>query len=236
VAALSAIIRERQPDAIYLEYFDSLASSRPPLATLTAESPLYAPHREHFHHIFRSKHTTPGLYELCCDMRELTDLTLNSLSDTDCNKAPTQEKAKELLERVQRLPAIPATASPPDQIYESCRLASLIYSTAIVHHISFSAAADMYPAQPQPLTVLLEQALRRSDPSSCWDRLAGVMLWVVCVGAAAARGRRERRWLVTMAMRCSVLMAFEYGEAVLGGMRRLVGVMGLWAGSSVAVE
>jgi len=231
VSFLSAIIRECQPDPTYLDYFDNLASSPPLLLTRTAESPLYAPHREHFYHIFRSKHTTPGLYELCCDMRELTDLTLRSVSDPCYDELFTITKAKELLERVQRLTPVPANAPTTDQIYESCRLASLIYSTAIVKRISFSAASTMYPDQPQPLILLLEQALRRSDASSCWDQLAGVMLWVACVGAAAARGMKERRWLVTVAMRCSVLMAFEHGQAVLGGMRRLIGVMELWTGS-----
>lgn len=82
-----------------------------------------------------------------------------------------------------------------DWIYESVRIAALIYTQAIIHRLPFSSAADLIPgflSRPQPsqntnLPVLLYEALYNTDTSQCWGDLNGVYHWVALTGATAAR-------------------------------------------------
>lgn len=67
--------------------------------------------------------------------------------------------------------------------------------------------------------------------------MIGVLLWVVFVAGAASNelpsadtdgeGNKERRWLLALAMRCSILLSFEHTAAVTEALRRLLIVQDL---------
>ena len=62
--------------------------------------------------------------------------------------------------------------------------------------------------------------------------MAGVLFWVALIGGAAARPGAAarlgdwllRKWLVAMSVRCSIMLAFGHGAAVVGAERRLLRV------------
>lgn len=151
-------------------------------------------------------------------MRDLTDIfvarntALNRIHDVEAvdiaRLSPPNETyeatVNEIRTRVALLPSAhtPGLAVSGDWIYESCRIAAVIYTTAIVMGIRFSVAADpayfdtkMVSASqtfdspvPKPhLTEVLYETLERSNTSNMWGNLSGVLYWVSAVGAAAAR-------------------------------------------------
>lgn len=102
----------------------------------------------------------------------------------------------------------------------------------------------------------IRKAILRTDLFSCWDEMIGVLLWVVFVAGAASNatasthtdadptgsthghaqenvegtageGNKERRWLVALAVRCSILLSFEHTAAVTGALQRLLIVQDL---------
>ena len=109
---------------------------------------------------------------------------------------------------------------------------------SVFHTPSPPADPPLLPSSPLHA---LRAALDRSDLSNCWDDMAGVLFWVALVGGAAARpgDRLLRKWLVAMSVRCSVVLAFGHGAAVVGALRMLLRVterIALEAGTEVKVE
>jgi hypothetical protein len=93
-----------------------------------------------------------------------------------------------------RLLRHPSTHNDPtlDWMYESCRLAALIYCRSIVHGSSLaSSAATMYVNANHEVTNMtllsaLHAAVMQTDTANCWGEMRGVFLWVSLVGGAAA--------------------------------------------------
>ncbi|EMD86416.1 hypothetical protein COCC4DRAFT_134879 [Bipolaris maydis ATCC 48331] len=95
-----------------------------------------------------------------------------------------------------RLLLLPSTESDitPDWIYESCRIAALIYCRSMVHGISLADSASVvHPATARSdtksatLLLALHETLERTNKQSCWGHdLAGVFLWVTLIGASAS--------------------------------------------------
>lgn len=100
---------------------------------------------------------------------------------------------------------------------------------SVFHTPSPPADSPLLPSSPLHA---LRAALDRSDLSNCWDDMAGVLLWVALVGGAAARPGEAarlgdwllRKWLVAMSVRCSIVLAFGHGAAVVSAQRRLLRV------------
>ncbi|XP_014562140.1 hypothetical protein COCVIDRAFT_84689 [Bipolaris victoriae FI3] len=95
-----------------------------------------------------------------------------------------------------RLLLLPSTESDitPDWIYESCRIAALIYCRSMVHGISLAESAGIvHPATARSdaksatLLLALHETLERTNKQNCWGHdLAGVFLWVTLIGASAS--------------------------------------------------
>ncbi|EUC41873.1 hypothetical protein COCMIDRAFT_104974 [Bipolaris oryzae ATCC 44560] len=95
-----------------------------------------------------------------------------------------------------RLLLLPSTESDitPDWIYESCRIAALIYCRSMVHGISLAeSASNVHPAtagsdmKSATLLSALHETLEKTNKQSCWGHdLTGVFLWVTLVGASAS--------------------------------------------------
>ncbi|KAH8723409.1 hypothetical protein GQ44DRAFT_741037 [Phaeosphaeriaceae sp. PMI808] len=81
----------------------------------------------------------------------------------------------------------------PDWIYESCRLAAILYCSSIVHGSSLAESGETIYAHSTspdlPSTTLLSAlnaAVMQTDTRSCWGDMRGVFLWVCLVGGAAS--------------------------------------------------
>jgi len=73
-------------------------------------------------------------------------------------------------------------------VYESVRLATMIYSAAVT-----------FPLPPltgifHRLTCTLRDALEKSKSDSCWRSSPKTLLWILVLGGIAASGTNERPW------------------------------------------
>ncbi|KAF2826332.1 hypothetical protein CC86DRAFT_382389 [Ophiobolus disseminans] len=183
-------------------------------------------------------------YDILRDMRDLTDRFLADIT------------------KVGRLTSLPSAHAPGfptsnDWVYEACRLAALIYTTAIIMHVPFSVAAHSYASVTRwstkghpitaTLTEALYEALQRTDVVNIWNNMAGVLYWVCSVGAAGARrpeaietvqrfdSREEasliwaRRCLIMHATRTMVILVFQHPVPVMLSQKRLLQVQELIA-------
>ncbi|KAF9701642.1 hypothetical protein EKO04_000046 [Ascochyta lentis] len=193
-----------------------------PIESKTAipESPLFCP-RDNYFTIADDSHCSQSALELLSDMRDLTNLfvehnaALNTTYDIDTMDVASlrplsDDYEAQILEIRMRLASRPSAHTPgllvtDDWIYEACRIAALIYTSAIVRGVPFSIAADfdcvdladtpMYSSRRDScgrlrktyLTEALYETLQRTDINNLWKNMSGVLYWVSAVGAAAAR-------------------------------------------------
>jgi hypothetical protein len=155
------------------------------------------------------------------DMRDLTNLFLASSEEsTNAHGIKVEddergsrhilefrEKAKDIHDNLASLPSAYAQGhvASQDWVYEACRIASLIYTVAIIGRVPFSVAARSRSfrnisnsdstANPEatkqspaasPAEALYE-VLKLTDTANIWKEMGGVLYWVCAVGAAAAR-------------------------------------------------
>ncbi|KAF2813389.1 uncharacterized protein BDZ99DRAFT_438501, partial [Mytilinidion resinicola] len=108
-----------------------------------------------------------------------------------------------------------------------------VYSAVSTPFGHLHSPLELHPTRPSLLTAL-HHAIIRTPHQTVWSDLAGVLFWVGLVGGAAARPtapqesveqKATRKWLTALAVRCSIVMAFEHGSAVVGALRRLLRVM-----------
>ncbi|KXT13771.1 hypothetical protein AC579_6596 [Pseudocercospora musae] len=110
-------------------------------------------------------------------------------------------------------------------------------SSLPVHPISENAASTQKDGLSWHL--LIKSALLRTNMSDCWGHMAGVLFWMSLIAGACAnpdspcnKPRRElspeeeegRKWLAAIAVRCSIVLSFEYGGAILEMLKRMVGI------------
>jgi hypothetical protein len=80
-----------------------------------------------------------------------------------------------------------------DWIYESCRLAALIYCRSIVQGVPLSDSANVMHARSSGLDIsgvtmisALHSALENTDRTSNWGSMCGILSWICLVGGAAS--------------------------------------------------
>jgi hypothetical protein len=211
------------------------------------ESPLYSP-RLGFFTIIRNKRCTPQIYDLLCDMRDLTcrfiDVDLLGPRETAESFQSTPEA---IYARVLNLAsaAIPGTIVSGDWVYESCRLAAHIYCSQLC-----PPSADDIVHTSSLISVIhdLQSTLARSDVSECWGDMAGVLFWCALIGSNCMRDALKllnlsvlsdqdqpqdlslqkheycRKWLTLLAVRIGVVLGFQYPEAICVTLRRYIHV------------
>lgn len=185
------------------------------------ESPLFAPQKELFY-VIKDPGCSEFTYDLLCDMRDLTDLFIAHSSDLEtvldvdeeASVSPTEpyllDYDAKICEMRAKLASLPSAYTPGlpttnDWIYEACRIAAIIYASAIIMRVPFSVAAEagrnpilldsaslMDPLDgarllSTRLTEALYEAMEKTNNGSVWDDMSGVYYWVAAVGAAAAR-------------------------------------------------
>jgi len=88
-------------------------------------------------------------------------------------------------------------------LYESIRLATMIYSAAVT-----------FPLPPltgifHRLACLLREVLEKSKFDSCWQSSSKALLWMLVLGGIAASGTNERSWYVQNLLTVSTALALS---------------------------
>jgi hypothetical protein len=161
-----------------------------------------------------------------------------------------------------RLLHFPSTENDhtPDWVYESCRIAALLYSRSIVEGTSLANSARsihvVNTGQELRSTTLLSAlhaAIMQTDTHSCWNNLRGVFMWVCFVGGAAswasmrysaaeqAETSRASAWMrkcfALYAVKAAVSVPFDRAGATIQALHTVLQVwhwMSLSNGSPIA--
>lgn len=250
------ILRESQPDDVYKRYASVKTRSVSAQRALP-ESPVYCP-RSNFFTIARSKYCSERLYDLLSDMRDVTELFIDQDRDTSTEEADSSspeagtavaegcKAAQNALAKIQKIPQFNAALDAPSYsawTFEACRIASLIYSTAISAQIPFSEAAVLVDLQGESEVAFgdgtlphclhkLRDAVVNSNVGDSWADMIGVLLWVTLIGGAAARkppscgvwtdnDEWTRKYMTSTAVRVLVLLCFEHSSPTVSSLRRL---------------
>jgi hypothetical protein len=133
----------------------------------------------------------------------------------------------------------------PDWIYESCRIAALIYCRSIVHGATLADSANIMHASisgssTESVTLLsaLHSALGKTAVQNCWGfDLSGAFLWVALVGAAASWSAPHpyseealqasawmRKCFALYAVRAAVSVPIECADATIHALRTMLQV------------
>lgn len=254
-------LRESPPHADFVAYASRHTAPIPTDTVALPESPIYC-RASGYQTITPENCHSPEIWGLLNTLRDVTRhflLLKRSNSPADSSESSARSSIVELRDRIFELPpAHSSDLSFPDlntrYIYETLRLAALLYVHALYARTPFSiasirltsgaatSATGAWPAglsASQALHLQIRNALLRTDCTSCWGPLAGVLFWVALVSGAGANpgplsqedreGEEEdaRKFLAAIAVRCSIVLSFEHGEAVLEGLRRLVGIEGV---------
>lgn len=149
-------------------------------------------------------------YALLLDMHELTHTFIlrwsYSIGSSSAQLDSYEAHMQQIFTRILLCPSKDSPdAASGDWVYESIRLAALIYCGSIVQGVALSESANqphaLGPAvgidslSPETYTPLdhgytrlsaLHNALEHTDRSNYWGELCGVFLWIHLVGGAAS--------------------------------------------------
>lgn len=189
-------------------------------------SPLYAPQGD-----FTSLSTSCSAQtlEIINDMYTLTQV---SIHQSHHNSTFNLTRHHQIYERLLRSPSTQSSAC----MHESIRLASLIYSHAILHRTTFASSANALHQDPTmgntTLIFTLLTAVEHTDVVNCWGDMRGVFLWVCLVGGAASWGSsdpgaatvsptmaRARKCFSLWAIRAVMGVGFEFADGMMEGLR-----------------
>lgn len=151
-------------------------------------SPLYAPDGQ-LSRLYGS--CSVATFEIIRDMFDLTQSFLNRWSYPASEDPMADSHLEQIYTRLLYRPSTEDRVAP-DWIYESCRIAALIYCRSIVQGMPLAQSANVVYAQSsgsrEGTTVIaaLHHAIEKTDRSSYWGPLCGVLLWVNYVGGAAS--------------------------------------------------
>lgn len=237
-------MRGAQPHSMYTTFFSSRLRSCSSDESIP-ESPLYCPRSEYFT-ILQSKQFSPQIYDLLCDMRDLTIIYFSTtepdiVGPCEATYVPASTLASIIGRSLARQPAtLPGTPVWNNWVYESCRLTALIYCHMLCQRSQLPIAIS-FPLN-SALVHDLHMALAKTDTSDCWGDMAGVLYWCTLVGGAAMLDVLEnsnmkgwekgdtsyeknetcRRWLSILAVRLSVVIGFQHSDIVRTTLMRFV--------------
>jgi hypothetical protein len=174
--------------------------------------------------VFETLGISKAAADILDDMRFLTCsiIALFSSSSSPSSSATISPEAIKLLttahwihDRVSALPSISTLSSDPqnppadDHIYECCRLASVIYSSAILDRIPLSKACSMDEQQ-------MFWANMPRIPLSRWKTISGIYLWLTLVFCPAAEWTGYGRFLKSMASTTLTYIGLEDWDVMVG--------------------
>jgi len=169
--------------------------------------------------------------EILDDMKFLTTSILSLNASENQESAKFQATALWAHDRIQALP----TMNPNDSkysgnyIYESCRIAALIYSSAIVTRKPISQVCST--AQLQDLWSKM-WIVSLSE----WKMIPGIFLWIVLVACPCSQDRLQRMWLKKMVATVAMYMSLVDYDVAAGYMKGFLKVQRWIAKGEEVVE
>lgn len=223
-------------------------------------SPLHAPHGD-FSSIYGS--CSIGTFEIVRDMHMITQTFLARWNHSgDMQSTPSvpmttnDAQLQQIYSRLLQCPSIEDDLTA-DWIYESCRLAALIYCRSIIHSATFADSGNIMHArnsghshEPTTLLAALHDSLGRTDTRACWgNNLRGIFLWVCLIGGAASWSSARfvpgiegeetspaspwaRKCFALYAVRAAVSVSFEHSDATVQALRTMLQVR-YWMTTSI---
>lgn len=190
-------------------------------------SPLYAPHGDF---ATLSTNCSAQTLEIINDMYTLTQVSIHQSHHNSTFNLTRRHH--QIHERLLRSPSMQSS----DYMHESIRLASLIYSHAILHRTTFASSANTLHQDPAmgntTLIFTLLTAVEHTDVANCWGDMRGVFLWVCLIGGAASWGSsdpgaatvwpamaRARKCFSLWAIRAVMGVGFEFADGMMEGLR-----------------
>jgi hypothetical protein len=218
-------------------------------------SPLFAPQGD-LSALYGSCST--DTYRILCNMHELTRTFIHrwnyandAYAQTSPNVGSYESHMQQIYTRLLLFPSTTDVQVAPDWVYESCRLAALIYCRSIVQGMPLSDSADIVLAPSSNVafagvTMLraLHDALMNTDKNSNWGDMYGVFMWICLVGGAAAWPPRSqdtygisdegpaptawmKKWFALFAVKSSLGGGFEQALAATEAQRTMLQVQNL---------
>lgn len=190
MVVLASIMHAVRPHDLYLNF----VSCPLPSSAKVLESPLYCP-RSGFFTIVRSTRCSEQIHDILHNMWDVTAISLQAAGADFIGPLEathiSPSSAASIWNRATARPSATLVGTPVsnDWMYESCRLAALIYCRMVLPRIP-SIVTGVFP----PLSVLgrdLYRSLARTDTGDCWGDMAGVLYWCSLVGGAAMRSVLE---------------------------------------------
>lgn len=240
----NAVLQEDLADDTYLLYAEMHTTAPPSNSMLFPESPVYCGRT------FGTVGQILGASESLSILELLRKMTRVFQAHGDTNVEFLKYLHDQVWSFESGMPGMEPTRE--DRMHEAIRLTARVCSDALVGNVHFSQASS-FPTQKYPSVtrqtaehpaafVEIVRHLRHTDLDRVWGGLSGILFWIVLVaGAAAKRAKvkdineaadlaieREeeeaRQWLAAVAVRCSIILGFEHGAAVLGSLRNLLDI------------
>ncbi|KAK7185682.1 hypothetical protein DPSP01_007445 [Paraphaeosphaeria sporulosa] len=241
VVLLSFTVLRGRPEPAMLQGFTPEPLSRS-IGSHRPISPLYAPEGNISGIYGRCSVDT---FEILQDMHELTRTFLSRWSYPESEDAVADSRLEQIYTRLLYRPSTEDNVLR-DWIYESCRIAALIYCRSIVQGMPLSQSANVMHARSSgsgtatSLITALHRAVEQTDRAGHWGDMSGALLWVYLVGGAASWPSFQplyvelpepqsstawtRKWFALHAVRTSLSINFDHADAIVESQRTMLQV------------
>lgn len=196
-------LRNEDADLLYLSFAEKYAGDASETTRSTLESPVFS-RDPSLKAVASSPMCSIPTHRLLYLSLQLTErfLQLDRMKDiasTDVGSTAGEFGKDELEKIIYKISidihGLPASSTPGhrgynDSVYESIRLATLLYCHAILHQVPVHKASGLrcmldHGAGCMSNPDLIQQAICKTNLSDAWDRMAGVLYWVLLVAGAA---------------------------------------------------
>ncbi|TIA55280.1 hypothetical protein D6C79_00537 [Aureobasidium pullulans] len=253
-----SIFRETRPRQEYLDYARYISNSSK-RGSAIPESPLYYPTGLH-HTLGRTRRCDEETLDLINFTRDLTQVVLDLQNASSTGSSPlgrygphaarriyTEQEIRGLNQKKSNVTTqIVALEARDDPVYEATRLCARLYATAIHCNQPFSVTARNFPTQRgvSSIVIQIRNCLLRTDMSNCWDSMVGILFWCTLVTGATCNDPDDhdvevlatKKWMVALAIRCSILLTFQHTDAVIRTLRTVLAVQGVLRGAAGGQE
>lgn len=229
---VNAVLQEEVANDTYLRYAQERAAP-PPDDQMFPESPIYC----------GRQYATVSKILGASESLALLDLLRKVTWVYQAHEEPDFKALKYFHSEIMRFGSGSQASEPLRMVRtrEAIRLTARLYADALVENVHFSRAPRNAAGRPARFVEIVGH-LKHTDLDRVWGGLSGILFWIVLVvGAAANRSRVEnasvstdqgsgqeeeeaRQWLAAVAVRCSIILGFEHGHAVLGSLRNVLDV------------
>ncbi|KAH9213581.1 hypothetical protein DL95DRAFT_524415 [Leptodontidium sp. 2 PMI_412] len=160
------------------------------------------------------------------DARSLT-MSVLALRENEFPSSARDTILAGILSIHQKLISSPATnsSSPEDFLYQACRAAAIIYSSATITKTPLSMACT--PQLLQQLWVTMWRV-----PLPRWKQIPGIFLWILLVANPFARDKPEGRFFKALTPATIIAMGAIEGDTVMATLKGFIAVQ-RWLGGSL---